>query len=241
MNVVFRSCLFAAFQILITPPFAVVALLTFPLAPLTRYRIITTWSRLILLATRHICGIRYRVIGADHIPREPCVVLSKHQSAWETIAFQVIFPPQAYVIKRELLWIPFFGWGLAMISPIAINRSAGTRAARQMLELGKNRLAQGFWVIVYPEGTRVAPGTRGTYQSGGAAIARHAGARVLPVAHNAGKCWRRNAFLKYPGLITVSIGEPIDAGALKAEALTRRIEEWIETEMTRLDGHDDPT
>ena len=135
------------------------------------------------------------------------MVLSKHQSAWETVAFQVIFPPQVYVIKRELLWIPFFGWGLAMVSPIAIDRRAGMRALKQMLEQGKDRLARGFWVIVYPEGTRIAPGERGTYQTGGAAIASHAGAPVLPVAHNAGTCWRRNAFLKYPGTITVSIGQ----------------------------------
>ncbi len=238
MSVVFRSCLFAAFQILITPPFAVVSLLTFPLSAITRYRIITTWSRLIVLAAEHICGIRYRVLGAEHAPHRPCVVLSKHQSAWETLAFQVIFPAQVYVIKRELLWIPFFGWGLAMLSPIAIDRSAGMRAVKQMLKLGKDRLAHGFWIIVYPEGTRIAPGARGTYQMGGAAIAVHAGAPVLPVAHNAGNCWRRKAFLKYPGLITVSIGPPIDSGGLKADVLTRQAEAWIETEMPRLGRSD---
>src|SRR5258706_15367222 len=152
LSVVLRSCLFALIQILITPPFAVIALLTFPLKPVTRYRIISIWSRKIVLAAEHICGIRYRLIGAEHIPRVPCVVLSKHQSAWETVAFQVIFPPQVYVIKRDLLWVPFFGWGLAMVSPIAIDRSAGARAVRQMLEQGKQRLAYGFWIIVYPEG-----------------------------------------------------------------------------------------
>ena len=159
-GVILRSCLFAAVQILITPPFAIFALLTFPLEPVTRYRIISLWARLVVLAAEHICGIHYRVLGAEHIPRVPCVVLSKHQSAWETLAFQVIFPPQVYVIKRELLWIPFFGWGLAMVSPIAIDRSAGMRAVKQMLEQGKERLARGFWVIVYPEGTRTAPGRR---------------------------------------------------------------------------------
>lgn len=235
LGIVLRSCLFAAVQIFITPPFAVIALLTFPFKPVTRYRIITTWSRLIVLAAKHICGIRYRVLGAEHIPGVPCVVLSKHQSAWETLAFQVIFPPQVYVIKRELLWIPFFGWGLAMVSPIAIDRSAGMRAVRQMLAQGKERLARGFWVIAYPEGTRIAPGERGTYQTGGAAIATHARAPVLPVAHNAGTCWRRKAFLKYPGMITVSIGQPIDSGGMKAETLTRQVEDWIETEMLRLD------
>jgi 1-acyl-sn-glycerol-3-phosphate acyltransferase len=234
-RIVLRSCLFAAVQILVTPPFAVVALLTFPLEPVTRYRVVSLWARLLILAAEVICGIRYRVIGVEHVPQEPCVVLSKHQSAWETLVFQVIFPPQVYVIKRELLWIPFFGWGLAMVSPIAIDRRAGMRAMRQMLEQGKDRLARGFWIIVYPEGTRIEPGRRGTYQTGGAAIAVHAGVPVLPVAHNAGTCWRRQAFLKYPGTITVSVGAPIDSNGLKAAALTSQAEDWIEAEMRRLD------
>ena len=234
LGIVLRSCLFAAVQLLLTPPFAILALLTFPLQPVTRYRIITTWSRLIILFAEIICGIRYRVLGAEHIPPQPCVVLSKHQSAWETVAFPVMFPPQVYVIKRELLWIPFFGWGLAMVSPIAIDRASGVRAMKQMIEQGKNRLARGFWVIVFPEGTRVAPGARGTYQTGGAAIAVHAGAPVLPIAHNAGYCWRRKAFLKYPGTVTVSIGQAIDSRGMKAEALTRLVEDWIESEMLRL-------
>jgi len=234
LGVVLRSCLFAAFQILLTLPFTFIALLTFPLRPVTRYRVISLWARLVVLAAGAICGIRYRVIGAERIPREPCVVLSKHQSAWETVAFQVIFPPQVYVIKRELLWIPFFGWGLAMVSPIAIDRSAGMRALKQMLAQGKDRLARGFWIIVFPEGTRTAPGTRRPYQTGGAAIAVHAGAPVLPVAHNSGSCWRRKAFLKYPGTITVSIGNPIDSRGVKADALTHRVEDWIEAEISRL-------
>lgn len=235
-GIVLRSCLFAALQILLTPPYAVIALLTFPFSALTRYRIISSWARLMMLALRHICRIDFRVIGAEHIPAKPCVVLSKHQSAWETFAFQLIFPPQVYVIKRELLWIPFFGWGLAMCSPIAIDRGAGPRAARQMLAQGKDRIARGFCVIVYPEGTRVAPGTRGNYQSSGSAIAIHAGAPVVPVAHNAGRCWRRNAFLKYPGTVTVSIGPPLDSCGRKADALTREVETWIEAEMLRIDN-----
>jgi 1-acyl-sn-glycerol-3-phosphate acyltransferase len=234
-GIVLRSCLFATVQILITPPYAIVSLLTFPFGAFTRYRIITSWTHVILLALRHICRIDFRVIGAENLPARPCVVLSKHQSAWETMAFQLIFPPQVYVIKRELLWIPFFGWGLAMLSPIAINRSAGSRAVRQMLAQGKDRIARGFWVIVYPEGTRVAPGARGNYQSSGSAIAIHGGAPVLPVAHNAGRYWGRHAFLKHPGTITVSIGRAIDSSDRKAEALTREVEAWIEAEMLRID------
>jgi 1-acyl-sn-glycerol-3-phosphate acyltransferase len=234
MSIVFRSCLFAAAQILITPPYSIVTLCTFPLPPLLRYRIIRGWARMMLVLLEHICGIRYRVFGAEHIPSRPCVVLSKHQSAWETIAFQAIFPPQVQVIKRELLWIPFFGWGLAMMSPIAIDRASGVRALKQMIEQGKDRLDSGFCVIVFPEGTRMPPGARGKYRSGGAAIAVHAGAPVVPVAHNAGECWRRHAFLKYPGMITVSIGRAIDSGGRKAEVLTRQAEDWIESEMPRL-------
>ncbi len=234
-GVVLRSCLFFLLQLLLTPPYAVIAVLTFPFNALTRYRIISVWARLMMLALDHLCGIKFRVIGAENIPSEPCVILSKHQSAWETFAFQLIFPPQVYVIKRELLWIPFFGWGLAMCSPIAINRGAGPRAARQMLSQGKDRLARGFCVIVYPEGTRVAPGTRGKYQSSGSAIAIHAGVPVLPVAHNAGRCWQRNAFLKLPGTITVSIGPPLNTTGRKADALTREVETWIENEMQQID------
>jgi len=237
-GVVLRSCVFALLQLVVTPPFAIIALLTFPLHPVTRYRVIAQWARFMMFAAGAICGIRYRVLGADNIPQQPCVVLSKHQSAWETIAFQVIFPPQVYVIKRELLWIPFFGWGLAMVSPIAIDRGSRMRALKQMLEQGKDRLVRGFWIIVYPEGTRMPPGKRGRYQTGGAAIAVHAGAPVLPVAHNAGTCWRRNAFLKCPGTITVSIGRPIDTRDIKAEAVTRLVEEWIESEMRQLDTAD---
>ena len=239
MSVLLRSCLFAAFQIVFTPPFAVISLLTFPFGPFTRYRIIRNWARLNLWVVGVTCGIRFRVVGAENIPAQACVVLSKHQSAWETLAFQMIFPPQVYVLKRELLWIPFFGWGLAMLSPVAIDRRAGIRALKQMLTQGADRLARGFWIIVFPEGTRIAPGARGAYQTGGAAIAVHARAPVLPVAHNAGSCWGRHAFRKFAGTITVSIGKPIDCRGRKADAVTREVEAWIEAEMPRLE-HERP-
>jgi 1-acyl-sn-glycerol-3-phosphate acyltransferase len=236
-GVVLRSTTFALFQILVTPVFAIIALLTFPFAALTRYRIITCWSRLTIAAARTICGIRYRVLGAENIPPRPCVILSKHQSAWETLAFQVILPPHVWVLKRELLWIPFFGWGLAMLSPIAIDRSAGVRSLRQTLEQGRARLAQGFSIVVFPEGTRTAPGARGTYHPGGAWLAVRTGTAALPVAHNAGLYWPRNAFLKYPGTITVSIGPALDSGAVSPEVLNAQVEAWIEREMDRLADH----
>lgn len=233
--VLLRSSLFAVFQLIITPFFAVLALLTFPLPALTRYRIISIWTRWVMWAARVICGIRYRVIGAEHIPKKPCIILSKHQSAWETLAFQLIFPPQVWVLKRELLRVPFFGWGLAMLSPIAIDRSSRREALQQLTEQGRQRLDAGFCIVIFPEGTRIAPGHRGKYRPGGARLAVQTGTPVLPVAHNAGQLWGRNAFLKHPGLITVSIGVPMQPDGEDAESLARRVEHWIEDEMLRLD------
>lgn len=237
LGIAVRSCLFALFQIVITPFFAVISLFTFPFSPLVRYRIITTWSRLMVHAARVICGIRYRIIGAENVPREPCIIIAKHQSAWETLAFQVIFPPQVWVVKRELLWVPFFGWGLAMLSPIAIDRSAGARALRQTLDQGRDRLRQGFSIVIFPEGTRIAPGKRGTYHPGGAWLAAKTAVPALPVAHNAGEFWRRNAFLKYPGVITISIGTPMVSADGDAESLNARVEQWIESEMQRISSN----
>jgi len=164
------------------------------------------------------------------------VILAKHQSAWETFAFQQIFPRQVHVLKRELLWIPFFGWGLAAMSPIAIDRARGIKALRAMARKGKGRLAQGFWVIVFPEGTRVAPGTKRRYQPGGAWLAAHSGAPVVPVAHNAGRVWPRNSFLKHPGKVTVRIGPAIASAGREPDAINALAEKWIEAQQKALDG-----
>jgi len=231
---VLRSVVFLVLQTALTVVWSIVSLLTFPFEPLTRYRIITTWSRLVVWLAQVICGIRYEVRGLERLPQRPSIVLGKHQSAWETLAFQVFLPPQVWVLRRSLLRVPFFGWGLAMASPIAIDRSAGMQALKQTLEQGRDRLARGFWIIIFPEGTRVAPGQRAKYQVGGAWLAAKTGAPVVPIAHNAGRLWRRNAFLKFPGIITVSIGEPIDPAGLKPEELNRRVEDWIESEVARL-------
>ncbi|MFN4312638.1 MAG: lysophospholipid acyltransferase family protein, partial [Ferrovibrio sp.] len=204
-----RSLLFALLQVAITIPYGLIAPLFFPLPPLQRYRVMRLWSRIILWLARWVLGIRYRVIGLDRLPKGPCVVLAKHQSAWETMAFQLFLPPLAFVLKRELLQIPFFGWGLAMTSPIAIDRSAGREALKALEEQGRQRLAQGFWVVVFPEGSRMPPGQKGKYNVGGAWLAVKAGVPVLPVAHNAGRLWGKNAFIKRPGEITVVIGPPI--------------------------------
>ncbi len=229
-----RSLVFLLLQIIITPLFTVIAILSFPFHPITRYRLISGWALTMLWLLRVVCGIRMAVRGAENIPAKPCVVMCKHQSAWETMALQKVFPPQVWVLKRELLWLPFFGWGLAMTSPVAIRRSNGREAIKQLLSQGKERLAQGFCVVIFPEGTRIPFGQRGKYKSGGALLTVASGAPVVPVAHNAGKLWAKNSFLKFPGLITMSIGQPIDPTGLKAEEITRRVEEWIENEITQL-------
>src|SRR5213593_4060688 len=229
-----RSSLFALALVIVTPPYAVLALATFPLPRLLRYRLISGWSRLVILLAKTILGIDWRVEGRENLPSRPSVILAKHQSAWETLAFQHIFPPQVLVLKRELLWIPFFGWGLALTSPIAIDRSRGVRALNRMAELGRERLAQGFWIAIFPEGTRVKPGERGKYHEGGAWLAVKCGASVVPVAHNAGLFWGRNAFLKRPGTVTVEVGRPIDSRPHTPESLNLSVEEWIEGRMASL-------
>ncbi|SDA20579.1 1-acyl-sn-glycerol-3-phosphate acyltransferase [Nitrosospira sp. Nsp11] len=236
--VVLRSTLYGLLQIIITPLYFVIILASFPLSPLSRYRITSGWAHLMLFLLRVICGIRYRVIGAEHIPQTPGIVLSKHQSAWETLAFQEIFPPQVWVLKKELLLVPFFGWGLAMTSPIAIDRSSKKAALKQIVSQGKDRLKRGFWIVVFPEGTRIAPGEKGRYGIGGAWLATHTGAPVVPVAHNAGRFWGKNALIKLPGTITVSIGAPIDPTGMEPGDLNARVESWIEAEVARID---DPT
>ena len=235
---VLRSTLYLLLQIIITPPYALVVFVTYPLSPLNRYRVISGWSHIMLFLARFICGVRYCVLGTENIPKKPTIVLSKHQSAWETLAFQQIFPPQVWVLKKELLHIPFFGWGLAMTSPIAINRSQGKAALKQIIRQGRDRLQKGLWVIIFPEGTRIDPGKKGRYGIGGAWLSTSTGVSVVPVAHNAGVLWGKNSFIKFPGTITVSIGEPIDPAGMEANELNNKVEEWIELEVIRIGDKD---
>ena len=232
--IVARSLVFFLVQSALTIVWSLLSLLTFPFSPLTRYRFITVWSRMVIWLARTLCGIDYEVRGLENLPEQPGIILAKHQSAWETLAFQVFLPPQVWVIKRELLWVPFFGWGLAMMSPIAIDRSSGMKALRQTLEQGRERLARGFWIVVFPEGHRFPPGDKGPYHVGGAWLAVQTGAPAVPVALNSGYAWPRNSFLKYPGKITVSIGPPIHPAGMKADVLNKAVEDWIETEVPRL-------
>jgi 1-acyl-sn-glycerol-3-phosphate acyltransferase len=231
-----RSSLYGLALLVVTPPFAALTLLTAPLPRHTRYRFIRIWSVIMLWLLRRLCGVSWTVEGRRHLPQRPAVILSKHQSAWETLAFQSIFPQQVHVLKRELLWIPFFGWGLALMSPIAIDRARGLAALRQIARKGKERLDQGFWVVIFPEGTRVAPGRRRKYQLGGAWLAVHAGAPVVPVAHNAGRAWPKNSFLKHPVRITVRIGPPIESAGRDPNAVNAEAEAWIEAQQQTLDA-----
>ena len=228
-----RSGLFFVGQVITAPIFTLIALFALPLNPIARNNLISGWARSMLWWLEVTCNIRYEITGLENIPHSPTIILSKHQSAWETFAFQAIFPTQVYVLKRELLWIPIFGWGLAMSSPIAINRAAGREALKQLVEKGKDRLAKGLWVVIFPEGTRIAPKKRGKYHIGGAWLAVHTQTPVLPVAHNAGDFWPKG-FIKTPGVIQMHIGTPIQTAGLKTDALNQQVENWIEAEMETL-------
>ncbi|MDG1454042.1 MAG: lysophospholipid acyltransferase family protein [Methylophilaceae bacterium] len=231
-----RSFIFNLGMWIFTIPFTTIGLLTFPFPAQTRYRFLSLWARCMLWWLRISCGLSFNVKGRENIPNSPSIILCKHQSAWETLALQLIFPPQVWVLKRSLLLIPFFGWALALTSPIAINRAAGREALKQLVTQGKDRLAKKFWVVIFPEGTRTAPGKLGKYHIGGAWLATHTQTQtqVVPVAHNAGEFWRKNSWLKHPGVIQVSIGKPIQSADLKPDALNQQVEDWIETEMLTL-------
>lgn len=226
-----RSLLFLVGEVCSTLIFAPLSLLTYPLPFAMRYRFITQWTRFNLWWLEKTCRVRYRVRGREHIPGANAIIVCKHQSAWETLALTRIFPPQVWVIKRELLWVPFFGWGLAMLEPIAINRKAGRKAVRQLVEQGCRRLDQGRWVVVFPEGTRVAPGQKRRYALGGGILAQESGYPVVPVAHNAGEFWPRRGFLKRPGTIELVIGPPVETRGRTADQIIAAAEGWIETTM----------
>jgi len=224
-----RSLLFYAGLAPLTVVFSLIGILIIPLPRRVRYAVITRWSMLTMHWLRLSCGLGWTVRGREHITAEPGVILCKHQSAWETIALQLIFPRQCQVLKRELLRVPFFGWGLASLNPIAIDRKAGARALKVVLERGTERIRDGWWVLLFPEGTRVPPGRRGRYTQTGAALAIAAGCPLIPVAHNAGVFWARNALTKHPGTIEVVIGPPIALEGKSAKAVLREAEEWIES------------
>ena len=236
-----RSSLFMAYAIawsIISAPLVVIAALL--LRGLWGYRAGKLWRLGIQAGVEILLGIRPQVIGLENMPKEPCVILAKHQSAWETMTLQDYVPNGAYcvfVLKKELLRVPLIGWGLAAMKMISIDRSAGKDALDQVVTQGRERLQQGFYVIIFPEGTRVPVGQKKRYKPGGAYLATHVGCKVVPIAHNAGELWPRQAFLKQSGTITVSIGPAFDATGLSEAEVNRRAEEWIEGEMHRISPH----
>lgn len=195
------------------------------------------WARLLLWSLKHIVGLKYEVHGIENIPAQPAIICSKHQSGWETLALQEIFPLQVYVAKKELFKIPFFGWGLKLANTIGIDRKAGAQATAQLLSQGLARKKEGFWITIFPEGTRMKAGERGKYKMGAAKMAKMFEMDLVPVALNSGEYWAKNAFLKHAGTIQVIIGEPISYTAGDERELMRRCENWIETQQQKITGN----
>jgi len=231
-----RSLVFTSLQIVTTVIFSLLGVLLWPMPFEWRYKIVSKWAHLNLWLLEKVCGVSYKIEGLENIPDEPCVIMCKHQSAWETLALQIVFPQQVWVLKRELLWIPFFGWGLAALNPIAIDRSAGRKALSQVVEQGKKRLLSGVWIVIFPEGTRIPAGEIGRFGIGGAKLAVESGANVLPVAHDAAKAWPKKGFIKYPSEIKMVVGKKIEVKGKTAAELNKQVYQWMEGQMTSLEG-----
>ena len=229
-----RSLLFFILAVLTTIAFGIFVVPLIFINYNVGYDLAKAWGSSILGLAKYVCGIDYTVRGRENIPHHPCVSMAKHQSAWETVFILSFLPRAVWIIKRELVWLPVVGWVLYALQSIAIDRKSGKRAVDQIEEQGRERISRGLWVSLFPEGTRIAPGQRGKYGIGGAWLAAKTGTPILPIAHNAGECWRRYAFLKYPGKVTVSIGPPIITTGRAPGEVIAEVEEWIETEMLKL-------
>ena len=231
---ILRSLLFYIGQIISTVLIAPIGVIAFPLDFKKRYYLITRWAVFNLWWLKLCCNVRYEIVGIDNIPEKPCIVMCKHQSAFETLALQRIFIPQIWVLKKELLQIPIYGWGLASMQPIAINRDSTIKSFKQIADQGYERLKKGYWVVIFPEGTRVAPNKKKKYLPGGGMLAKKSGAQVVPIAHNAGRLWPRNSMIKKPGLITIKIGPVIKSENKSAKEITNEVENWIEKAVGEL-------
>jgi 1-acyl-sn-glycerol-3-phosphate acyltransferase len=200
------------------------------------YRLCRQWVSMAVWGADFFCGIRSHVVGMENLPDGPVILCPKHQSAWETLALMAMMPrPLCYVFKRELLWVPFFGWAMSRLDMVHIDRSKRANAWSRVAEQGQRFMAQGNWLIMFPEGTRTRRGSQGQYKNGASRMAITVGVPVLPIAVTSARCWPRNSFVKIPGVIEVSIGRPIASTGRQSDELMREVEAWIESEMRRLD------
>ncbi len=239
MNLI-RSVLHVLWMAITVVPWAMfVILVSYLVSSTTLYWICVGWLRMAVQGGTWILGIRNRVQGMENLPvgsTDPAVLLVKHQSTWETFVMPTLMPhPLAYVFKRELLFVPFFGWAMARLDMIHIDRSQRSRAFAKVVQQGRRLMAQGVWVIMFPEGTRIARGEVGDYKTGGTRLAIAAGVPVIPIAVTSGRCWPRKAFIKRPGVVDISIGKPIPSEGREADELMAEVKNWIESEMRRLD------
>lgn len=234
-----RSLLFTALMFLSVPPWALVVIVARLGGAGLSYRMVVLWARAIMGLLHRLCGLRFVVQGLDNLPAEPSVVLLKHSSALETIAQIVFLPRQCWVLKRELIWAPFLGWALATTRPIAIDRSAGRAAVEQVVEQGTQRLAEGIWVTVFPEGTRMPPGETRRYGVSGTLLAQRAGRPLVPVAHNAGDYWPRRGLRKQSGIVTFRVGPPVLTAGRDPREINNEVQGWIEAQVAAL--RQDPT
>lgn len=230
------SMLFTAYLFLSVPVFAC-GVFVAPLLPIvTAYAVARVWAASVLVMLKLLCRLDYQVDGLEHLRGENCVVLLKHSSAWETIAQFVIFPRQTWVMKRELLWMPILGWVLLLLKPIAINRKGGRIAVEQVLRQGQARLGEGYWVMIFPEGTRVAVGEKRRYGISGALLATTTARDVIPVAHDAGWYWPRRGLRKRAGTIRLAIGPRIPTAGKQARAINAEVEAWIDAKLGQIDA-----
>ncbi len=230
------SLLFTAWVLVSWIPFALMVLLVGGFSHRAAFGVARAWCQTVMALARGLCGIRYEVQGLEHLPARNTVVLLKHSSAFETLAELCVFPPQCWVLKRELMWIPVFGWALKWLRPIAIDRRAGRGAVEQVVRQGSERLGEGLWVMIFPEGTRTAVGETRRYGLSGILLAQHNGLPVVPVAHNAGVVWPRRGLIKRPGTVRMVIGPPIETAGRDAREVSAEVQDWIEAQVARLTG-----
>lgn len=228
------SIVFTAFLFVSVPVYAVLLLVTLPVPRIDPYLWAVRWVDTVFFVLRKLCRLSYTVTGLENLPGAGSVILMKHSSTWETLAQIKMFPRQTWVLKHELLWIPFFGWALRSFKPIAIDRKGGAAAVQQVLEQGRSRLAEGLCVVIFPEGTRMPVGQTRRYGLSGALLAAAAGKSIVPVAHNAGYFWPRRGWLKRPGVVRVIVGEPIPTAGRDARQINDDVQRWIEAQVARL-------